>query len=224
MNRSSVVRVAVFLATVVASWAVLSLGSAATTPVPPVGQLAPQTYFADKEAEVVDVDETERLKQEERDLVEEPRRSDTEIEATVIAGVVAVFDDVQALAIGDPPPGSNPEIPELPPVETPSTTQPPEGSTTTTQPPDPSVVSGLLYIDVEGDGGFSFEGPGVPIPGTEDRRFDQGLGAVTVNVSTHDEDTTIVTGDDGSWTFEYPGGPVVISVDLEDTSIPALVL
>ncbi len=219
MDRSSVVRFAIFLATVVASWAVLSIGTVATTDVPEVGKPAPQDYLADNEDSVVDEVETELQRQAARDEVVPPRARDAEIESTVLAGVQAVFDDLQALAIGDPPPGSEPTIPELPPVETTTTTQG-DGSTTTTQPPDDAVVTGFVYIDVDGDSVLSLEGPGVPNPDTGEIRLDTGLADITVTATTNEGTQTVTTGDDGLWTLTYPGGPIVIAVDVEDTDIP----
>ena len=54
IQRPAVVRTAIFLATVVASWAVLSLGTTTSNLDLSVGDLAPQTYEAQNAATVID--------------------------------------------------------------------------------------------------------------------------------------------------------------------------
>jgi putative nucleotidyltransferase with HDIG domain len=214
MQRSTVVRGAIFLATVVASWAVLSLGTAAEPPSLVAGALAPRDFEAGRTATVIDEDETERLQEEARAAVPPPREADPEVEATVTANVRAVFDDLQRLAIGETPTGQSAEIPELPPAETETTTtQAGSEGTTTTVPPASALITGTVFIDVDGDGVFD--------PDSGEERVDVGMGAVSVEVTTHEESVSVMTNDQGVWSYEYAGGPAVIVVDTDDADIPS---
>ena len=214
IGRLTVVRLAVFLATVVAAWGILSLGAATADPQLEVGDPAPQRYEAQRSEIVVDTVETERLKQEARDSVPPVQRVHPEIEAEVIDQISAVFDDVEALVVADapdtPPPPPPPELPD----PAPATTQPAvEGETTTTTAvPLPTLISGVLFIDVDGDGAFSPDAEGV--------RVDKGLERVTVRVSGGGEVQTVTTGFDGAWSLQMEAGTAVITVDSVDPEIP----
>jgi putative nucleotidyltransferase with HDIG domain len=210
MSRPVLIRAALFLATTVAAWGVLSVGTTPTVgPLAP-GQLSPQTFEAESAASVVDVEETERLRQEARDAVPPVRQTDSEIESLVLASVNAVFDDIEALVIGDPPDTPTTTLPELP---TTTTAAPPEeGSTTTTLEPLPAQLVGIVYIDVDGDREFR--------PDAEGDRVDRGLERVTVQVQTGDESFTIATGPGGVFSAEVPPGPVLVIVDDGDPEIP----
>ena len=213
-GRLTVVRLALFLATVVAAWGILSLGAATADPQLEVGDPAPQRYEAQRSETVVDTVETERLKQEARGSVPAVQRVHPEIEAEVIDQISAVFDDVEALVVADapdtPPPPPPPEVPD----PAPSTTQPPvEGETTTTTAvPLPAQISGVLFIDVDGDSAFSPEAEGV--------RVDKGLERVTVQVAEGGEIRTVTTGFDGAWSLQMEAGTAVITVDSADPEIP----
>ncbi|HET8738642.1 MAG TPA: hypothetical protein VFO17_02795, partial [Acidimicrobiia bacterium] len=102
MQRSTLVRGSIFLATVVASWAVLSLGtgSAANEQLVP-GAIADQTYAAEISTTVEDVDATERAQQEARDAVEPPYYVDTNIQDAVYASVTEVFEGIRDLELTD---------------------------------------------------------------------------------------------------------------------------
>ncbi len=132
MQRSTLVRGSIFLATVVAAWAVLSLGSGGGSDDLVAGALAPQDFEAGRTATIVDEAATEEDRQAAREAVPPPRQANAEVEATVTGNVQAVFEDLTALAIGDPPTGPGDEIPELPAAEEPTSTTAGEGSTTTT--------------------------------------------------------------------------------------------
>ncbi|HEX9848487.1 MAG TPA: HDIG domain-containing protein [Acidimicrobiia bacterium] len=209
MQRSTTVRLSIFLATVVASWAVLSIGSAADIPNLAEGQLSPQRFEAARTESVIDEDETERLEQEARDAVPEPREANAEVESSVIAGVRAVFDDVAALAVGDAPAGPAPIIPTLPTTSTTSTTE----STEAPAEPDPAQITGVVYIDADGDQTFN--------PVSSNGRVDRGVAGVTFDVTTNEEEVTVITDAAGVWTFQYAGGPVVIEIDTDDPDIPS---
>jgi putative nucleotidyltransferase with HDIG domain len=208
MPRPTLVRIATFLATVVAAWGVLSLGTESSDPNLEVGGLAPQDFVAQRSAPVVDTAETERLKAEERDEVVPIREVNIETESQVRAQVNALFDDVAALAIGDDPettPTSTPE-PTIPVTET--TTE----ETETTEPPQPALLTGLVFIDVEGDAAFTADGEGP--------RVDRGIERVTVEIDTGGEVQTVTTDAEGRWSIEVPLGPVAIGVEAADAQIP----
>jgi len=210
MKRSTLVRGAIFLATVAASGAFLSLGTAEEQPDLEVGELTARAYEAGRTETIVDVEATEALEQEARDSVAPPRQTDPEIEATVISDVLAVFDDLQTLAVGETS-APAPEIPELPDQGEP--TEPTsEGSTTTTEAPPTALLLGSVYIDVDEDDTFNSD--------AEADRVDTGIGSVTVEVRTHEGTETIMTDQQGVWTHEYAGGPAVVVVHTDDSDIP----
>ncbi|HUG08943.1 MAG TPA: HDIG domain-containing protein [Acidimicrobiia bacterium] len=209
MQRSTIVRIAIFLATVVAAWAVMSLGTESDPPQLEEGRLAPQTFYAGQAATVVDVAETERLKAQARNDVDAPREVDIDVESTVIADIQAVFEDLQALAVGDAP-ETNVEIPELPEEQTTTTTE--EEESQAVDPVEPAVLTGSVFIDVDGDGVFTNE--------TQEGRVDRGVPGIDVEIRTHEETLTTVTDENGNWTVEYPGGSAVVVIDGEDPDIP----
>jgi len=211
MKRSTLVRGAIFLATVAASGALLSLGTAEVQPELEIGELTERAYEAGRTETIVDVEATEALEQAARDSVAPPRRTDPEIEATVISDVLAVFDDLQTLAVGDTSGGPEAQIPELPEQEEP-TEAASEDSTTTTEAPPTALLMGSLYIDVDEDDTFN--------PEAEAERVDAGIGSVTVEVRTYEGTEAIMTDQQGVWTYEYAGGPAVVVVDTDDSDIP----
>ena len=213
MGRSVIVRLAIFLATVAAAWGVLSLGSATTDPQLEVGDPAPQRFEAQRSDTVEDTVETERRKQEARDSVAPVYRVHPEIEAEVIDQIDAVFNDVAELVVAEAPEAPPPPPPEEPDPTT-STTQPPvEGDTTTTTAiPLPAQMSGVLFIDIDGDGLFN--------PDADGDRVDKGLGRVTVQISGGGEVETVTTGSDGTWSLQMAAGTAVITVDSADPEIP----
>ncbi|HEU4319982.1 MAG TPA: HDIG domain-containing protein [Acidimicrobiia bacterium] len=213
MNRSTVVRGSIYLATVVASWAVLSLGSGAETEVLMVGDVAEVEYEAGSTQEVEDEAATEALRQEAREAVEPPRQVNAEIEETVKSDILSVFEDLQALAIGEGATGPADVIPELPPVEeVTETTQDNTGSTTTTAVAPEATLAGAVYLDIDGDGTFN--------PDVEAERVDVGLSGISLEVRTHEGVETVTTDAQGLWTVNYAGGPAVVVVDGEDPDVP----
>jgi putative nucleotidyltransferase with HDIG domain len=209
MPRPTLVRLATFVATVVAAWGVLSLGSTDTDPELVVGAPAPREYRAQREATVPDTVETERLEQEARDSVEPAQRINEQIESTVNAQITAVFDDVQALVIGDPVAVPEPDISE---TSATTTTEASAPTTDTTEPPEAAAVSGVVFIDVDADGVVDFEAEG--------SRPDAGATRLTVEVESGGEVTEVMTDASGTWSAEVSPGVVVISIDPEDPEIP----
>ena len=98
--------------------------------------------------------------------------------------------------------------PRLPPT---TTTAPDEGSATTTV-PEPAVLTGLVFIDTDGDGEF--------LPDAEVARPDRGLEGVTIQIPVGGEMETVVTGSDGVWSIEVPAGQVAFGIDAGDAQIP----
>ena len=176
MRRPTVVRTALFLATVVATWGVLSIGTSAAEPALMVGQPAAQTFTAETSENVVDAKETERRKQEARDGVEPIREPDSEIESSVTESVNAVFDDVESLAIDEVDTSPSNSILELPTTTTSTTEFLEDSTTTTTLQTEPSLIVGVVFLDVDGDGEFR--------PDAEGDRVDQGLERVSVQIRT----------------------------------------
>lgn len=208
MKRSTVVRWSTFLATCFGVWGVLSIGSSADSSSLQEGQLAPRTYVAQRADEVEDVAETERLKQVARDSVEAIWEDDPDQEMQVQTDVIELFDDVEASIIADPPPAT------ADPVLSSSTTSTTDPSVLTTVPsrPNPVVMSGLVYLDVDGDGQFA--------PDAEVPRPDRGIERITVTVTSADDEQSVVTGAGGLWSVELPSGDYVVKVDVADTDLP----
>jgi cyclic-di-AMP phosphodiesterase PgpH len=210
IQRSTLVRIAIFLATVFAAWAVLSLGIGSDGAAQRAGEVAEQDYVAEHDAEVEEVAATERLRQEARDSVEVPYFTDTNVEQVVKDSVSELFQDIQKLEVTLAPRGSEPEIPSLP--ETTTTTAGEEASTTTTLEEDPAVVTGMLFLDANSNGTFDAEAEG--------ERADSGLADVTVRVTSQKGTFNVVTDTEGAWSAQYEGGPVVVELDGSDPDIP----
>lgn len=211
MNRATLVRTAIFLATVVAAWAVLSLGSSGETSELEVGSPSPDTFYADVAGTVVDREATEELQEEARDSVPAPREVDTEAENAVIEDIEAVFADLERLAIGAPE-ASAPTIPELPPEDETTTTTGEGEEEVPPEQADPAILTGTVFVDVDGDGVFN--------PDSGEERADAGIPRVTVEVETHDDTFTVDTNEEGEWALDYAGGPAVVVVDTDDQDIP----
>lgn len=210
MKRSTLVRGSIFLATVTAAWAILSLGSGATTPELTVGAISTQDYVAGRSETIEDVEATERARQEARDAVERPFYIDTNVEQAVYDSVNEVFSDLRAL---DPVDTST--IPDFqsPSLSTTTTEAPADDATTTTLGDvEPATVAGWVFLDANGDGVFETD--------AEQGRSDIGLAGVTVTLTTAEGAVEVSTNTDGAWSAEYPGGEVVVSIDTQDPQVP----
>lgn len=207
MPRPTLVRLATFVATVVAAWGVLSLGTGNIDSELVLGAPAPREYRAQRPGEVVDTVMTEAQEQEARDSVEPIEQVNEQIESTVNRQVTDVFDDVQALAIGD---AVTPPEPEF--TAEPTTTTAAEEETSTTQALEPVALSGMVFLDVDDDGVVDTEGDG--------SRPDSGAQRISVLVESGDETVTLMTDAAGAWATEVVPGPVVVTVDPEDAEIP----
>jgi hypothetical protein len=211
MSRSFMVRVAIFMATVTATWGVLSLGATLGADTLEPGDLAQTTFRAQRDASVEDTEETERLKQAARDEVEPVRVRDLEVEASVNEDISAVFDEAEALAVAEEEPSSTPPT-TVPTLPTTTTEAPAEDTTTTTEQTAPAVITGRVYLDSDENGAFD--------PTTGGDHPDLGWPRIPVEVRTYDDTFVVQTGPEGLWTAEITGGAAVISVEAGDASAP----
>ncbi|MEX0865508.1 MAG: HDIG domain-containing metalloprotein [Acidimicrobiia bacterium] len=204
--RPTVIRIALFLATVVSIWGVLSLGGSGDDLNLEVGQPAAVTYTAQRAVEggVVDTEATALKEQEARDGVIPVRDISVEIQQSVENTINGVFDDAMSLVVLETTPPAV-EVPELPTGET-------EGSTTTTAQAEVAVITGRLFVDVDGDGVFS--------PDSEGTRVDVGLRGVSVEVRTTGGEIVKQTDAQGLWSAEIATGAAVIVIDGSDPQIP----
>jgi cyclic-di-AMP phosphodiesterase PgpH len=209
MQRSTLIRIGIFLATVLAAWAVLSLRTGSSELAQEEGDVAAQDYVAERSAPVVDVAATERLREEARRSVEKPYYTDIEVQQVVSDSVKEVFKGIREMELTETPTGPSATIPTLPEAEEGSTE---EESSTTTEEPEPAVVTGRVFLDANGSGSFDEE--------TEGERADIGLSDITLSVTDQERSFNIVTDAEGRWSAQYPGGPVVIEMDTEDLDIP----
>ncbi len=208
MPRPALVRIATFVATVVAAWGVLSLGTAASDSELVLGAPASQDYVAQRAATVVDTEATERLAQEARDSVPPVEQINEQIQNTVNGQVEAVFDDVETLVIGDPV-----EVPAPDVSGDPTTTTVAADGTAPTEVPEPVLISGMVFIDVDNDGVFDVE--------SEGSRTDSGVARVTVGiVDSAGQTQEVMTDDNGIWSAQVLPGITRVSVDPEDAAIP----
>ena len=212
ITRPTVVRVAIFLATVVAAWGVLSLGTSASEPDLEAGQTAPRTFFAENPATVVNEAAVADLREQEREAVQPVRESNPEIEASVEASINDVFNQAEMLVLADDPQTPTTTLPDLP---TTTTAPPPEdGSTTTSEPPDPVTITGRVFLDVNENGVFD--------PEVESGFADEGLSGVDIQVLTQDggEVSSVTTNEEGIWTVEILSNSAIFTVTTEGSDIP----
>lgn len=204
MTRPTIIRGALFMATVVAIWGVLSLGATDDTDLE-VGQPAPMTYTAERDFDVVDVAATEDAREAARNAVEPIRQPESEVESRVISSITEVFETVSTLVAGDPPDPSSYQLPELPEAVVPAEGEGEAGPAT-------AVLVGQVFLDVDGDGGFD--------PDADGTRVDQGLSRSMVQVETAEGVTQVRTGSDGSFRVEVDSAAALIYIDPADPAIP----
>jgi hypothetical protein len=207
MPRPTLIRIATFVATVVAAWGVLSLGTGSADPELVLGAPAPREYRAQRQAEVVDTVETEAQRQEARDSVEPIEQINEQIESVVSRAVTSVFDDVQGLVIGEAVEPPAPQATEAPAIE------PPEETTeTTTEPPEPALLTGSVFLDVDENGEMELD--------TGEARSDMGVGRVPVTIQVGEETFETMTDASGVWSAEAPAGVALVSIDPAAEVIP----
>jgi hypothetical protein len=211
MPRPTLVRIATFLATVVAAWGVLSLGTERISLDLEEGDLATQPFTAEVTREVVNVAATDAEKEAARNQVEPIYRTDTSVQDSVQDGIRSLFESIQTLVIGPNP--------EISPEATSTTEAPAEEETTeetetteTTLPPEPIQITGLVFVDVDGDGLFQ------PDLVNEQGFSDFGLSGVPLTVGSSGQTGTGQTSADGSFAIEALAGTVTVSVGLEEST------
>ena len=207
MPRPTLVRLATFVATVVAAWGVLSLGGSSGNPELVLGAPAGQDYRAQRTGTVEDTLETERLRQEARNSVPPVEQINEQIQNTVNTQVEAVFDDVDSLVVGDPVENPAPEA-----AGEPTTTTVASDATATTEAAEPVMISGMVFIDVGADGTFDLEAEG--------SRPDSGVARMTVNVDAGGEVQQVMADENGFWSAQVLPGVARVSIDPEDPEIP----
>ena len=209
MERSTIVRGAIFLATVGACWAVLSLGIEPTTPALEIGAPAPQTFYAERSATVADEVSTEEARATAEESVDpnEARERQPQVESSVEQSVEAVFTDVAAAVVGAGTGVAQPETPLLPEQPTDTTEAASEGSTTTTLALEPVTITGQVFLDLDGDGEFDET--------AVDGEADRPLQDVMVQLENWSGAFTVSSGADGVWTSEVLPGPVVVTLEGE---------
>lgn len=206
MGRSTVVRAAVFLATVFAAWSVLSLGTVAETQPLTAGAVATQAYVADRTDTIEDVDATEEARESARAGVERPFHTDPNVEQAVYESVARVFAGIRSIDLTDRTSVEQFTTPSLDPTETTTT------EAETEEESDPAVVMGRVFLDADGDGEFD--------PETEFGRSDMGIPNISVAITTGSDDFEVETNGEGIWTVEFEGGALVFEVDTQDPDIP----
>ncbi|HWL50751.1 MAG TPA: HDIG domain-containing protein, partial [Acidimicrobiia bacterium] len=208
MPRPTLVRLATFVATVVAAWGVLSLGPASSDSELVLGAPASQDYVAQRGATVEDTEQTERLAQDARDSVPPVEQINEQIQNTVSTQVEAVFDDIEALVVGDPVETPAPDV-----SGEPTTTTLEADATATTEAVEPVVISGTVFFDHGADGSFDLE--------VEQGRPDSGVAQMAVSVvDSAGEGQQVTTDENGVWSAQVVPGVTRVSIDPEDPEIP----
>ena len=209
MPRPTLVRIATFLATVVAAWGVLSLGSG-----PDefgdleAGTLAQQDYFAQVSAEVVDTEATAAQIQTARDEVEPILRTDTAVQSEVEEQVTDLFDSLSEAVVGPLTETTNTTIPDT------TTTSVPDDATSTTElvEEEMATISGMVFLDVDGVPGFQSE--------SESTHTDVGRGGIGVVVSANGNQVETESSPDGTWSVEVQPGEIVVTTSTGDEDVP----
>jgi putative nucleotidyltransferase with HDIG domain len=212
MTRQTAIRLFIVFVTVALTWGALMIAQQTTTVTVTVGEPSPQDFFADRAVQVVDPDKTQAAKDQAASLVEPVFSLDPERSQEVIAGIGQLFDTVAADVFLPEPPATTTTVTE-PQTTTTSTTAPTSTTaagetTTTTEAPAVTDVTGLVFLDGDGNGSFDTEAGDYPKPG------------VTIAVTGGDGTVQHVTTDDqGVFTAtNVVVGPVVVDVD--DSTIP----
>ncbi|HUO47129.1 MAG TPA: HDIG domain-containing protein [Acidimicrobiia bacterium] len=211
MNRLNVLRVAIFILTTVAAWAILSFGSSGSSGLS-LGQPASRDYDARSPGRVVDEAETERLRQIAESEVEDQFRHDPAREIEAFAGLAEALTAVRQGVIDTvlPPPTLNP--PEI--------TDPPEEATTTEGEETPTtaavtlVAQGRVFVDGDSDGVFTDP--------TEEAAPDRGLAAIEILI--YDEFGMVLgrteTQSDGTWNVQVSDLAFYAAVNGTDPDFP----
>ena len=228
MRRATLVRLAVFVATTLASWAILAYGTEPEDDVQTLqaGQIARRDYFAENSAEVVDVEAWTRAQDVARNSVAPATEQRTGIEERVLDNIEEFFGLVSTVAVRPPPSTTTTEGEDTTAstVETTTTAVPTDGeegdtttTTATTIPPEEVQVQGFLFIDANGDGEFD---PELAEDAQSGDMADVPLPMVAVDVQSPGRAVRVESQSDGSFTTTVTEGEVEVRVDLTDPEFP----
>jgi len=203
MNRVNAIRLAIFTATVVGAWTMLSLGGSELASLEP-GQLATRDYVARVDADVVDEDATAQKRDEAEDAVNDILSRDESAEQAAFADIEAIMQATITGVMDSTAVVPSLTLPDLIPVETTA----PDVSTTAGE---VAVidVAGQVFLDANSDGLVT-------------EADDRGLGGVSVFVYDENgiEIGTAETQSDGTWQTDVSVVPAQVSVDGADPDFP----
>ncbi|MCO6501730.1 MAG: HDIG domain-containing protein [Acidimicrobiales bacterium] len=201
INRPTAIRLAIFLAVVVAIWSVLIYRIGPDTPQLEVGQLAPMTFVAEQSATVPDTVATEAAEKAARESVEPIKERNAETEGAVRDRISEIFAMADEIVIAPTPPASAYSMPEMP--------VPAEGEEI---PAGPFTITGRVYLDADGNGVFD--------PEAQSDWIDQGASSFAVTVRTADESVVARTAADGTFTAQVTSPYGLVSVERNDPALP----
>lgn len=243
MRRPTLVRLAVFVATTVAAWGILTVGMDQESPddLQP-GQVALRDYEVVDPGPVVDQDAFERAQEAARNSVEPVTVARTETEQEVLADIEGFFGDIAAAVNRDLEPIDPPDTTTTSSVPDDTSTTAPEDTTTTTAttdttlppeeedgettdttvppttiPPGEVLVQGFLFVDADGNGSFDPELPEDAAPGDV---ADAPLPAVSINLTSPLRVARTESQSDGNFTATVTEGEVTVSLDEADPDLP----
>jgi len=216
LTGKTAVRLLIVVATVALTWAALMIGQQTANVTVAVGEPSPQDFFADQFVTVVDPVQTALEKNQAADQIEPVFSPDPERSQEVLVGIGQLFDTIAAavfLPQPEPTPSTTttvtePEITTTVSTSTSTTVAGSESTTTTTQVPATTEVTGVVFLDADGDGELDIEAGDFPKVGA------------TVAVTGGDGSVQEVdTDQEGRYRAEGVEVGTVI-VDVEDSTIP----
>ncbi len=216
LTGKTAVRLAIVVATVALTWAALMIGQQTATVTVTVGEPSPQDFFANQFVTVVDPVATATAKSAAAEQIEPVFSPDPERSQEVLVGIGQLFDTIAAavfLPEPEPVPSTTttvvePEITTTVSTTTSTTAAGDASTTTTTEVPATTEVTGLVFLDADGDGTFDSEAGDFPKAGITVAITD-GAGVVS-EVDTDAEGRYRVVG--------VEVGTVI--VDVEDATVP----
>lgn len=236
MRKQTLVRFAVFAATTVAAWGILAWSPSDEDPVElNPGDVAQRDYQVVDPGPVTDSVAFEQAQQAAREEIEpetEPREG---VESQVLENIEGFFADLRDSVVR-PVSSTSTTAPTTTTSTTTSTTVPDDTSDTsdtttattpsTTLPPETVEVSGVLFVDADGDGAFNPEPAaegteGEDGEGDEDAIVDVPLPMIGVIVESEDGSMSRAESQsDGTWTTTASEGEITVTVDQSDPEFP----
>lgn len=214
MNSPNVARIVAFVSTIALSWAALTVGTSVNQPGLVAGEVADREYLAERAGSVLNVEEFELAQERAATDIDPVLMVSEQVQDTVVEAIQSLFAAVSAgvpgsrgpIATIDPTPLDEP-IDSDPSTTTSSSTTTQAGAepvTTTTTAPvvpvEPATVTGLIFLDAEGDGIFAPD-PLVPVT-------DSPLGGIQIVARAGDGSsvTFAESASDGTFEIETPAG------------------